>query len=33
MKVYYIIPLDYRLTGHLKNFKTKLYYFQQRLSL
>ena len=25
MKVYYTIPLKYRLTGHLENFKIKLY--------
>ena len=33
MKVYYIIPLNYQLTGHPENFKIKLYYFQERLSL
>ena len=33
MKVYYTIPLKYRLTGHPENFKIKLYYFQERLSL
>ena len=33
MKVYYIIPLYYLLTGHPQNFKIKLYYFQERLSL
>ena len=33
MKVYYTIPLNYRLTGHPENFKLKLYYFQKRLSL
>ena len=32
IKVYYIIPLKYRLTGHPENFKMKLYYFQERLS-
>ena len=33
MKIYYIIPTHYRLTGHPENFKIKLYYFQERLSL
>ena len=33
IKVYYIIPKNYRLTGHPENFKMKLYYFQERLSL
>ena len=34
MKAYYIIPLNYWLTvHHLKNFKIKLYYFQERLIL
>ena len=33
MKVYYIITLTYRLTGHPDNFKIKLYYFHERLSL
>ena len=33
MKVYYITPLNYQLTGHPENFKIKLYYFQERLSL
>ena len=33
MKVYYTIPLNNRLTGHPENFKIKLYYFQERLSL
>ena len=33
MKVYCIIPMKYRLTGHPENFKIKLYYFQNRLSL
>ena len=33
MKAYYIIPLNYQLTGHEENSKTKLYYFQERLSL
>ena len=28
-----IIPLNDRLTGHPENFKIKLYYFQERLSL
>ena len=32
MKVYYIIPLNYQLTGHLEIFKIKLYYFQERLN-
>ena len=27
VEVYYIIPLNYRLTGHPKNFKIELYYF------
>ena len=31
MKVYYIVPLNYRLTGHPENFKIKLYYFQKSL--
>ena len=31
MKVYYIIPLNYRLTVHLENFQIKLYYFQVSL--
>ena len=31
MKVYYIIPLNYQLTGHPENFKIKLYCFQKRL--
>ena len=34
MKVYYIIPLNYHLTGNPENFKMKLYYlhlFQERL--
>ena len=34
MKVYYIIPLNYQLTGNPENFKMKLYYlylFQERL--
>ena len=31
MKVYYIVPLNYRLTGHPENFKIKLYYFQESL--
>ena len=30
MKVYYIIPLSYRLTGQPEIFKTKIYYFQER---
>ena len=33
MKVYYIISLNDRLTEHPDNFKIKLYYFQERLSL
>ena len=33
MKVYYIIPLNYQLNRHPENFKIKLYYFQDRLSL
>ena len=33
MNVSCIIPLKYRLTGHPENFKIKLYYFQERLSL
>ena len=33
MKIYYIIPLNYQLTGHPENFKIKLYCFQERLSL
>ena len=33
IKVYYIIPLNYRLTGHPENFKIKLYYFKERSSL
>ena len=33
MKVYYITPLTYRLTGHAENLKIKLYYFHERLSL
>ena len=33
MKVNYIILRNYRLAGHLENFKIKLYYFQERLSL
>ena len=33
MKVYHIIPKNYRLTGHPENFKMKLYYLQERLSL
>ena len=33
MKVFYIIPLNYRLTGNRENFKIKLYYFEKRLSL
>ena len=32
IKVYYIIPLNYRLTGHLEIFKIKLYYFRERLN-
>ena len=33
MKVYYIIQLNYQLTEYPENFKIKLYYFQERLSL
>ena len=33
MKIYYIITLTYQLTGHPDNFKIKLYYFHERLSL
>ena len=33
MKVYYTIPLNYWLTRHPENFKSKLCYFQERLSL
>ena len=33
MKVYYIIRLSYQLTGHLENFKIKLCYFEEKLSL
>ena len=33
MKVYDIAPLNYRLTGDPEVLKTKLYYFQKRLSL
>ena len=33
MKVYYITPLNYQLTGHPDNFKIRLYYFQEGLSL
>ena len=29
MKVYYIIPLNYRLTGNPENLKAKLDHFQQ----
>ena len=32
MEVYYIISLNYQLTGHPENF-VKLYYFQEILSL
>ena len=32
MKIYYIIPPNYRLTGYPQNFEIKLYYFQERLS-
>ena len=32
MKVHYIIPLNYQLTGHPETFKIKLYYFQERVS-
>ena len=30
MKIYYIIPPNYPLTGYPQNFKIKLYYFQER---
>ena len=30
MKVYYIIPLNYCLSGNPENFKAKLYYFQEK---
>ena len=33
MKVYYINTWNYQLTGNPDNFKIKLYYFQERLSL
>ena len=33
MKVYYIIQLNYQLTGNTENLKIKLYHFQERLSL
>ena len=33
MEVYYIIPLNYQLAGHPENFKVKIYYFQEGLSL
>ena len=33
MKVYYVIPLNYQLTGHPENFGIKLYCFHERLSL
>ena len=33
MKVYHIIPLNYWLTEYPENFKIKLYYLQERLSL
>ena len=33
MKVYYIIPLNYRLTKHPEILKIKLYYFPERWSL
>ena len=33
MTVYFIIPLNYPLTGHPENFKIKLYYSEERLSL
>ena len=33
MKEYYVIPLNYRFTGNPENFKIKLYFFQDRLSL
>ena len=28
-KVYYIIPLNYRLAGHPENFKIKLFYSRE----
>ena len=33
MKVHYINPMNYRLTGHPENLKIKLFHFQERLSL
>ena len=33
MKVYYIIPPNYWLTGHPGHFKIKQCYFQEKLSL
>ena len=33
MKIYYIILLNYQLTGHPENLKIKLYYFQERLNI
>ena len=30
MKVYYVIPLNYRFTGHPENSKIKLCYFRER---
>ena len=33
MKVYYVVPLTYRLTGHSEIFKIKLYHLQEILSL
>ena len=32
MRIYYIIPVNDRLTEHPENFKIKLYCFQERLS-
>ena len=33
MKLYYIIPLNYCLSGHPEDCQIKLYHFQERLSL
>ena len=33
MKVHYIIRLNYQLTGHPENFKIKLHYYEEKLSL
>ena len=32
MKLYCVIPLNYRLTGHPEIFEIKLYYFQEKLN-